>query len=354
MGLRRWLKARLGLSPESGSQELEPINLLEEAPLQIELPDQAGIDLTLVQRPWSVSRLNAIVRDAQRTPSASTLQAARQARHCLSSFWLVAPVDQLEELYAGAIGTLQRRLLEGPLPLQPLARDEQHWRDQLAARLTDTAQAAQQRNLLLALMPYFPPHSLTVADPIANLPRWLLKDYVVYCEPELKPQLEGPAGLLQAAEAATSNNAFAPLSDRRGEDAMAWFRDEEALQRMQALLHLYGMDPEDAETVEELAALRLVAAQLWLDVHPSQVETLYGTPVGLLTRSLITAGFGREVVNDDDLRARQLLAPRVEDLRQPDAVNALLAVLMFYPPNKIEFEDASALPAWLQEELRSF
>ena len=121
MGLRRWLKARLGLSPQAGSHEREPelINLLEEAPLQLELPELAGIDLTLVQRPWSVSRLTAIVRDAQRSPSAASLQAARQARHCLSSFWLVAPVDQLEELYSGAIGTVQRRLLEGPLPLQP-------------------------------------------------------------------------------------------------------------------------------------------------------------------------------------------------------------------------------------------
>ena len=230
------------------------------------------------------------------------------------------------------------------------------WRDQLAARLADGAQAAQQRNLLLALMPYFPPRSLSVADPIASLPRWLLKDYVVYCEPDLKPQLEGPAGLLQpggADSAVADLDVMAPLSERRGEEAMAWFRDEEALQRMQALLNLYAMDPDDAETVQELGVLRRVVAQLWLDVHPSQVETLYGTPVGLLTRSLITAGFGREVLDDDDIRARQQLAPQVEDLSQPDAVNALLAALMFYPPNKIEFEDASALPAWLQEELRS-
>jgi hypothetical protein len=354
VGLRRWLKARLGLSAEATAQELERINLVEEAPLPLELPAQAGIDLTLVQKPWSVSRLATIFRDAQRTPTVGTLQAARQARHCLSFFWLVAPVDQLEALYGGDIGDLQRRQLEGPLSRHPLAHDERQWRDQLAARLADGALASQQHNLLLALMPYFSPYSLTVPEPLETLPRWLLKDYVVYCEPELKAQLDGPAGLLQPSSTSGSAEELELLSELRGEEAMAWFRDEEALSRMQALINLYGMDPEDRDTLEELAELRRVAAQLWLDVHPSQLQTLYGTPVGLLTRSLVTAGFGRELLSEDDVRARQQLAPRVADLSRPDAVNALLAVLMFYPPNKVEFEDASELPVWLQEELRSF
>jgi len=65
----------------------------------------------------------------------------------------------------------------------------------------------------------------------------------VYCEPELKAQLEGPAGLLPG----TGSEDSVLLSERRGEEAMAWFRDEEALSRMQALLNLYAMDPRDAE-----------------------------------------------------------------------------------------------------------
>ena len=73
----------------------------------------------------------------------------------------------------------------------------------------------------------------------------------------------------------------------------------------------------------------------------------------LLTRGLITAGFGQELVDHDDLRARQLLAPLVEDLRAPRAINALLAALLFYPLASIEIEDGNALPTWLLEELRS-
>lgn len=134
---------------------------------------------------------------------------------------------------------------------------------------------------------------------------------------------------------------------------MAWFRDEEALSRMQALLNFYAMDPSDAETRQELAALRRVAAQLWLDVDPAQLQTLYGTPVGLLTRGLITAGFGQELVDASDHQARQQLAPLVADLEAPRAINALLAALLYFPLAKIEIEDGDALPAWLLEELRS-
>lgn len=64
-------------------------------------------------------------------------------------------------------------------------------------------------------------------------------------------------------------------------------------------------------------------------------------------------GFGQELVDASDQQARQRLAPLVEDLRAPGAINALLAALLYYPLASIEIEDGNALPAWLLEELRS-
>ena len=355
--LRRWLKARLGLSASAQEPSPGSINLLEDVPVKIDAPELAGIDTTIVQKPWSVARLTAIFRDLQRNPGPASVQAGRLARHCLSSFWLTAPVDQLEALYAGGVGDLQRLQLEGSLPQQPLATDERQWRDGLVARLGQVEQSSQKLNLLLALMPYFPPHSLSVEEPLESLPRWLLRDYVIYCQPELKYVLEGPAGLIGPSGASPASAEalleMEPLSQRRGEEAMAWFRDEEALTRMQALVNLYGMDPDDQDTIAELAVLRRVVAQLWLDVDSSQLQTLYDTPVGLLTRSLITAGFGTELVNEVDQRARRDLAPRVADLTQSKALNALLAALLFYPAGQIEVADADGIPEWLIEELRS-
>lgn len=357
--LRRWLKARLGLLPTAESPAA--INLVDEPAPAIPAPPLAGIGSVSVPTPWSVARLETLFQEARRSPSPTSLQAARLARHCLSRFWLAAPVDALEGLYGSAIGALQRRQLEGPLPKQPLAADERQWRDALVSRLTDPEQRAQRLNLLLAAMPYFPPQSLEVADPLETLPRWLLQDYVVYCQPELKVSLTGPAALLEPAElqaelvetASGGDEPLEPLTERRGEEAMAWFRDEEALSRLQALVNLYALEPGDTATCEELAVVRRVVAQLWLDVDPGQLETLYQTPVGLATRSLITCGFGRELTSPLDARAKALLAPRVADLQQPGALNALLAVLMFYPPGAIEVVDTAGMPAWLEQELRS-
>ena len=96
------------------------------------------------------------------------------------------------------------------------------------------------------------------------------------------------------------------------------------------------------------------AAQLWLDVEPAQVETLYQLPVGLITRTLITSGFGKELVDDDDYRARQELPTLSVDLRDPQAHGPLLATLLFFAPSAITFETTEGLPGWLVEELQGF
>ena len=355
--LRHWLKTRLGLVTKPGMPPNASINLLEEPVPCLDAPLQAGIDCTVSQRAWSVSRLAAIFREVLRSPGPDSLQAARHARHCLSGFWLSAPVDQLEDLYAGPIGNLQRQQLEGPLPQQPLADDERRWREELVSRLGNREVGSQRLNLLLALMPYFPPTTLRVEDALEVIPRWLLHDYVIYCQPELKQRLDGPAGLIGPAHTSFATTAsadplqMAPLTDRRGEAAMEWFRNEDALARMQALINLFGMDPEDEDTLQELSSLRRVVAQLWLDVEPAQLQMLYETPVGLLTRSLHTSGFGRVLVGEQDKEVRRALASRVADLTRPGGVNALLAALPFYAPGKIRIADLEGIPTWLSADL---
>ena len=346
MGLRSWLHRKLvqpKVLPSSG------LDLLSGDSGQLELPDFAGIDLAGAVRPWSVARLEAITREASVNPSAATLQAARQARHCLSVFWLAAPSDQLELLYASSIGVLQRLQLEGPLVRQVLARDEQRWCDQLQQQLADPDQKPRQFNLLLALMPYTRPGQLSVGAPLTTLPEWLLADYAAYCEPEL--QLQRPVGLLEASNDEASNDAAAntleelgPLTSQRGDEAMAWFRDDEAVTRMSALINRYSLDSTDQEVLEELSGLRCIVAQLWLDVEPAQLQNLYDSPVGLVTRGLITANYGRELVDEQDQRAQTALA-------NPDSPEELMAMLLFYPLGAVSVSDTSSLPGWLAQEL---
>lgn len=341
MGLRRWLLQTLAPPTASSASALD---LLSGQAGQLELPDLAGIDRSAAVRPWSVARLEALFRDAAVNPSSATLQAARQARHCLSVFWLSAPSDQLELLYGSAIGALQRLQLEGPLVHQELARDEQAWRDQLQRQLDDPTQKPRQFNLLLALMPYTRPRQMRVASPLETLPDWLLADYAAYCDPELP--LQEPVALLEAASELPSDSieSLQPLASQRGEEAMALFRDEAALSRMTALINRYSLDADDQEVREELSGLRCIVAQLWLDIEPTQAQGLYETPVGLVTRSLITANFGQELVDAQDQRIRAAFAA-------PDSPESLLAMLLFYPAGAVTVGDTAALPQWLAQEL---
>ena len=46
---------------------------------------------------------------------------------------------------------------------------------------------------------------------------------------------------------------------------MAWFRDEAVVARMQELIEGYITDRTSKDVLQELAGLRRVLAQLWLD-----------------------------------------------------------------------------------------
>ena len=335
MGLRSWFRRQL-------SGEQARIDLVAPARVALTPPARAGLETSVIPAPWSVARLQALFEALAHQPSTASDQAARLARHQLSKFWLAAPVDQLRLLYEGEIGDLQRLQLTGPLVQQELAADEIRWRDQLLQRLEDPARAAERVNLLLALMPYTQPRKLSVADPLSTLPDWLLNDYCVYCEPDLA----APVGLLEPA------SELEPLTDRRGEEAMVWFRDEAVVARMQELIQAYSADPTSTDTLEELAGLRRVLAQLWLDVEPVQLQTLSDTAVGEVTQALIGSGFSAVLQTQDDFSAREQLAADPVDLSTPGVEGRVVAALLFLPTGAVQLESTEGLAPWLIEILR--
>ena len=339
MGLRSWFRRQL-----SGGQAR--IDLVAPSRVPLTVPTRAGLEASVIPAPWSVARLQALFEALANQPSRASDQAARLARHQLSKFWLAAPVDQLRLFYEGEIGDLQRLQLTGPLVQQDLASDEIRWRDQLLQRLEDPTRAAERVNLLLALMPYTQPRKLSVADPLSTLPDWLLNDYCVYCEPDLA----APVGLLEPAEPQTPE--IEPLTERRGEEAMVWFRDEAVVASMQELIQAYRADPTAADTLEELAGLRRVLAQLWLDVEPVQLQTLSDTAVGEVTQALIGSGFSAVLQTQDDVSAREQLAADPVDLSPPGVEGRVVAALLFLPPGAVQLESTEGLAPWLIEILR--
>lgn len=294
---------------------------------------------TLELTPWSIARLEAISRELQQRPSAGSLQAARSARGCLARFWLAAPVDALETLFAGPIGAVYRHLLAGVLPALPLDAAETAWKAQLTAQLQLGFARHGSVNVFLALLPYLDREVMQVHDPLRHLPGWLLPLYAERCEPGLSPQPTSPPPQLQPAPAlAPSLPTLAPITGVAG---MALIGDADFLGRINGLIKLYELEPSDPEIVRDLSLGRRQVAQVWLDVETEQLEALYRTPFGKVTEQLIRSGFAREPLGDDERALRQHLVELAADLGHPRALNALIAAGQHQHQGQVEQHQGS-------------
>lgn len=331
--------------------------------------------------PWSATRLAGIFEDLARQPGYSALMEARLARQCLSQFWLSAPVDQLEMLYRSPIGECYRLMLAGQLAREALLAEEQSWRDYLTQRLSTAFDRPETTNVLLAAMPYFAPGKMRVADPLQQVPEWLQADYARLFDPPLLQRLDRPVALLSPAGQGYGaaprlgttpqfgTAAVAPypvdapiqgsaavalprLSSRRGNAALALAQSQDYQNRMNGLINLHVIDPQDGQVQRELSELRRLLGQIWLDASAEQLEPLYGSSFGRLYRDLMASGFPMVPLSQQDRLLRNQLARLVADMSQPRAINALLAVLPFYGPGKLAFGGGEQhIPGWLLSEI---
>jgi hypothetical protein len=143
------------------------------------------------------------------------------------------------------------------------------------------------------------------------------------------------------------------LARQRGSEALALVQSPEYLNRMNGLINLYVIDPEDVEVRQQLVELRRLLGQIWLDAQPAQLEELYGgSSFGRLYRDLLASGFPRASLSQEDRLLRNQLARLVADMSQPGGINALMAALPFYPPGKIAFGGGEQhMPPWLVNEI---
>jgi hypothetical protein len=278
-------------------------------------------------------------------------------------------VDQLESLYSSPVGECFQLLLDSGLAQLDLAPEEKVWKTTLADRLAQGFTRTETINVLLALMPYYARGKMRVADPIGQIPSWLIQAYARLFAPELLQSNVEPAGLLRPADQAygpavrlglaepiaTAQTArpLPRLSLQRGAEALAAVEEVDFQRRMSGLINLFVIDPSDVKVVDNLIELRRLLGQIWLDAQPSQLQALYSSGgFGRLYRELLASGFSRLNLNDQDRFLRNQVATLVNDMSQPGAINALLAALAFYPPGKIAFGGGEHhLPGWLVQEI---
>ncbi|MCX5931372.1 MAG: hypothetical protein NTW83_05980 [Cyanobacteria bacterium] len=301
-------------------------------------------------------------------------EEAGASRERMTRFWLSAPVDQLEVLYAGSFGQVYRLMLNGLLPSQPLQDKEKQWKETLTQRLLSGFGSHETISLLLAVMPYYGLNGMRVAEPLQQVPEWLLFDYAQHCDAELtqflakrgraaSPALLAPAALAQPAMAQPAGvvpaggapyTELPVLCEKRRDACMPLIRDNEFLGRMSGLINLFSIDPGDGEVKRQLSALRRQVAQIWLDVDTEQLEALYRTPFGQLTQNLIGCGFANVPLDGEEELLRAQLSQVVREMRHPLALNAVMASLLYFTPANVSFSGAeSMLPPWLIQELSS-
>ena len=333
--------------------------------------------------PWSATRLTAIFRNVQEQANSRSVGEARRARRCLSQFWLHAPVDQLQGLYRSPIGQSYRMMLKAGLAEMPLLTEEQEWRDGLVRKLSRSMNRPEAANLVLAAMPFFARGKMRLMNATDVVPDWLMADYSALFDPGLARLLRRPAGLLGPAGSAARRAGMAPrnlplqqravqqppqaspsgqartrqlpvMAQRRGNDALALIQNAEFIGRMNGLINLYTIDPNDVEVKRELGGLRRQMGQIWLDLNPKQLQALYQSNFGQMYRNFLGSGFSREPLDSQEQNLRAQLIPFVSDMTQPEAVNALLAALPFFTPGRIQFGGGERyIPAWLLQDIQT-
>ena len=343
MGLRTfWQRGKGGLR-----QPHHPgVDLLGSEQTCFPPPRQLGLNLAPAAPAWSLQRLRSITEQLCGQPTAELMLEARYGRHCLSRFWLEAPVDQLSDLWEGPIGQLQRQLIASPLRQQPLSRDERRWRHRLLEALRSAAPAADRWNHLLAVLAYVESDGLPEGIHADDLPSWLgeLDGWRAAARTE-------PRGLLSPGAEPDSQSERTPLPrliTTEPEQLLAQLSDESIQKRGLGLLRLLQVDPNDQEVLEELQALRLMLAQLLLDVSADSLETLYRSPIGDLYRQLVQSSLCRREPSDSEQTQRDQLMQLLLEANTGRDEALLLAVALFHPIERIEINLGTfELPAWL-------
>ena len=121
------------------------------------------------------------------------------------------------------------------------------------------------------------------------------------------------------------------------------------INQLQSCLNVYKHTPQDPSTIAILREMRKQVAQFWLNAPADALETLYNSPLGSAYQQLLHSGFQQNPLTDEEQQLLQELTQAVsQGVEQPGAVNALLGVMLYFPPGKMQVRDAeNRLPPWL-------
>ncbi|MBD2590111.1 glycosyltransferase [Limnothrix sp. FACHB-406] len=149
------------------------------SPMVLSIPTSPATD---PYTQWLCDRITNVVRVYGLDPSdQNTLSLLRNYRQMIAEFWCNSPAERLADLYAGPPGQFHRELLSSGLVHHPLTQLEViHRRTLTTALQRSPLPSPEGLKAFLAVMLYFTPGQMRVADAASKLPAWLLPIYQQY------------------------------------------------------------------------------------------------------------------------------------------------------------------------------
>lgn len=118
--------------------------------------------------------------------------------------------------------------------------------------------------------------------------------------------------------------------------------------RVSNTLKLYQTNPSNTSAISQLRQIRKETADFWLNVSPENLENTYKSDSGKSYQILLASGFQHQPMREDEQRFLQQLTQISKGLVHPQAINALLAAMLYFPPGTMRIPEArNRLPQWL-------
>ncbi|MCC5899578.1 MAG: glycosyltransferase [Phormidium sp. BM_Day4_Bin.17] len=112
--------------------------------------------------------------------------------------------------------------------------------------------------------------------------------------------------------------------------------------------NIYYIDPSEQPIIEELRQLRRQLVEYWLTLPDDQLPLAYNGEIGKAFKALLKSDVRQEPLTPEEETYRQQLTEQGAGLVKPQALNALMGAMLYYPVEQMKVRDADTrLPDWL-------
>ena len=308
---------------------------------------------------WDAEFLNKVVGCANlykvNPTDVNVVNRCREVRQAIAGMWIQIPREQLESVYRGEFGQHYLAFLKSGFYNEPLLEPEESCLRELSDAVKQGFESTHGLQALLGAMLYLPPGKMQVRDAATRLPTWLLSDYQAIFEgaQPSAPQPSAPQPQTPQPQTpqppASQPQVVPPEQVHLSATPVPSHEDVAFLNRLLGCLNLYEIDPSDGAVVNHLRELRQQVAQIWLQVEPQNLESVFASEFGKRYCVFLKSGFQRELQNDAERMLRQQLSTQIgTGVEKPPGLKALLGAMLFFEPGSMKVNNAEQrLPQWL-------